>query len=116
MAEELALIFLNSNITKLEQKFSLRESLHQFRSVRVLRVDPFIREIGLYLQQDDGRAVFPVLEEIELSILHSTGYSDKESQRLAAEELVAFETFDSAHERADRLVKVHHCEQTSSKY
>ncbi|KAI0275788.1 hypothetical protein BGY98DRAFT_1188227 [Russula aff. rugulosa BPL654] len=82
----------------------------KFRSVRVLRVDPFMREVALYLQQDDGEGILPVLEEIELSISHLTGYSDEECR--AAEELAAFEPFISARERAGRLVKVYHCEQT----
>jgi hypothetical protein len=114
LAEELTLFFPSSNITKLEPIFSLREFLRQFRSVRVLRVDPFIREVGLYLQQDDGEATFPVLEEIELSTSHMTGCSDEEYRRRAAEELATFEPFVSALERAGRLVKVYHCEQTSS--
>jgi hypothetical protein len=110
MTEELALYFPSGNITKWEHIFSLREFLRQFRSVRVLRVDPFIREVALYLQQDDGEGILPVLEEIELSISHLTGYSDEECR--AAEELAAFEPFVLARERAGCLVKVYHCEQT----
>jgi hypothetical protein len=72
--EELALVFLRSNITELEHVFSLRKFLRQFRSVEVLRVIPFMREVGLYLQQDDGEALLPALEEIELSISHWTSY------------------------------------------
>ncbi|KAF8504882.1 hypothetical protein F5888DRAFT_800517 [Russula emetica] len=100
MMEELALNFPSSNMTKWEHVFSLREFLRQFRSVRVLRVNPFMREVELYLQQDDGEAILPVLEEVELSISRSTGYSDEEYQRRAAEALAAFEQC----ERAGRLV------------
>ena len=70
--------------------------------------------VGLYLQQDDGEAILSVLEEIELSMLRLTGYSDEEYQRLVAEALAAFEPFVSARERAGRVVKVCHCEQTQS--
>jgi hypothetical protein len=93
----------------------LRKFLRQFRSVRVLRVNPFIREVGLYLQQDDGEAILPVLEEIEFSISRLTRYSDEEYQRRAAEALAAFEPFVSARERAGRVVNVYHCEPTQSK-
>jgi hypothetical protein len=109
--EELALVFVRSNITELEHVFSLRKFLRQFRSVKVLRVLPFMREVGLCLQQDDGEALLPALEEIELSISHWTSHSDEEYQRRAAEALAAFEPFVSARERAGRLVKVYHCEQ-----
>ena len=115
MTEELALHFPSRDITSWEHDFSLREFLCQFRSVRVLRVDPFIREVALYLQQDDGEGILPVLEEIELSISRLKGYSDEDYQGHAAEELAAFEPFVSARERAGRLVKVYHCEQTPSK-
>jgi len=74
-----------------------------------------MREVGLYLQQDDGEAVLPVLEEIELSISHWIRYSDEEYQRRAAEALAAFEPFISERERAGRIVKVYHREQTLSK-
>ncbi len=117
MAEELALNFPSSNITKWERAFSLREYLRQFRSVRVLRVNLHMREVGLDLQQDDGEAILPVLEEIELSISRSSlrRYSDEEYQRRVAEALAAFEPFVSAREQAGRVVKVYHCEQTQSK-
>jgi hypothetical protein len=114
-AEELALFSPTSNITEWEHFFSLREFLRQFRSVKVLRVDPFIREVALYLQQDDEEGILPVLEEIELSIPRLTRYSDEEYQRRAAEALATFEPFVSARERAGRLVKVYHCAQTLSK-
>jgi hypothetical protein len=114
MAEELALNFPSSDITKWEHAFSLRENLRQFRSVRVLRVNLFMREVGLCLQQDEGEAILPVLEEIELSISRLTRYSDEEYQRRVAEALAAFEPFVSARERAGRVVKVCHCEQTQS--
>ena len=96
---------------ELEEFFSLREFIRQFRSVRVLRVDPFMQEFVHYLQQwqqDDGTAFLPVLEEVELSVLHLFGYSGEEYQRRAAEELAAFEPFVSARERAGRLLKVYH--------
>jgi len=105
MAEELALNFPSSNLTKWDDVFSLREFLRQFRSVRVLRMNPFVREVGLYLQQDDGETIMPVLEEVELSIsrlTRITRYADEEYQRRSAEALAAFETC----ERAGRLVKV----------
>jgi hypothetical protein len=115
MAEELALTFFCWNITEWEHVFSLREFLRQFRSVRVLRVkNPFLWEVGLYLQQDDGQAILPVLEEIELSISYWTRYSDEEYQRRAAKALADFEPFVSAREREGRSVKVY-CEQTQSK-
>ena len=119
-AEELELIFHRWNITEWEHIFSLRKFLRQFRSVRVLRVrvlrvNPFVREVGLYLQQDDGEAILPALEEIELSISHMQTYSEEECQRHAANELAAFEPFVSARKRAGRIVKVYHREQTQSK-
>jgi len=116
MAEELALFFPCLDMANLEAFFPLREFLRQFRSVRVFRVDPFMREVGHYLQQDDGEAIFPALEEIELLISRLKGHSDEEHQRRAAEELAAFEPFVSARERAGRLLKVYHCERTPSKY
>jgi F-box-like len=103
VAEELALFFTTSYMN---EYFSLREFLRQFRSVRVLRVDPFIRQAALSLQQDDGEAILPVLEEIEVSISRLTKNSEEEYERHAAEALAAFEPFVSARERAGRLVKV----------
>ena len=101
-------------MTKWDDVFSLRESLRQFRSVRVLRMNPFVREVGLYLQQDDGEAILPVLEEVELSISGRTRYldedDDEEHQRRAAEALAVFEPC----ERAGHLVKVNHCKQTQT--
>ena len=96
MAQELALMFGTWNITRLEYYFPLREFLRQFRSVRVLRMISSMPDVGLTLQQDDGEAIFPVLEEIELSISHLRRYSDEEYRRRAAEELAAFEPFVSA--------------------
>jgi hypothetical protein len=103
MAEDLALKFPNSKTIVWGNVFSLREFLRQFRSVRVLRVSPFLfmKELALYLQQDDGEAVLPLLEEIELS--------DEEYQRLAAEAVAAFQPIASARERAGRLVNVYRC-------
>ena len=117
MAEELALIFSSSNITQWGHVFSLREFLRQFHSVRVLRINPFVREVGLYLEQEDGdgETTFPALEEIELSISRLAGHSDKEYQRRAAEALAAFDPLISARERAGRPVRVYLCEQTPSK-
>jgi hypothetical protein len=104
MAEELALCFPSSYMT--EDFFSLREFFRQFVSVRVLRVDPYMREVPLSLQQDDGEAILPVLEEIELSISRLTKNSDEEWERHAAEALAVFEPFVSARKRAGRVVKV----------
>ena len=103
MVEDLALNFPSSKMTIWENVFSLREFLRQFRSVKVLRVNPFpfMQELGLYLQQDDGEPILPLLEEIELS--------DEEYQRRVAEAVAALEPFASARERAGRLVKVYSC-------
>jgi len=99
MVEELALNFPSPIMTNWNPTFSLREFLRQFRSVKVLRVNPFVREVGLYLKQDDdGEAILPVLEQVELS--------DQEYQRRVAEALAAFEPC----ERAGRLVNVYHCD------
>jgi hypothetical protein len=113
--EELALVFIRSKITEWVHGSSLREFLRQFRSVKVLRVLPFMREVGLCLQQDDGEAILPALEEIEVSISLLTKYSVEEYQRRAAEALAAFEPFVSARERAGRLVKVYCCKRTQSR-
>jgi hypothetical protein len=106
MAQELGLSLTSSNMTMWEHVFSLRKFLRQFRSVKVLRVIPFMRKVGLCLQQDDGEAILPVLEEIESSIFHRTRCSD-ENQRRRAKALAAFEPFVSARERAGRIVKVY---------
>jgi len=102
MAEGLALNFNNWWSTNTDQVFSLREFLRQFRSVRVLRVNPFrfAREVGRYLQQVDGEAILPLLEEIELS--------DEEHQRRADEAVAALKPFASTRGRAGRLVNVYH--------
>jgi hypothetical protein len=99
-------------MTKWDDVFSLRGFPRQFHSVRVLRMNPFVREVGLYLQQDDGEAILPVLEEVELLVSGRIRYSDEEYQRRAAGWLAAFEPFISARERAGHPVKVYHCEQT----
>ena len=67
-----------------------------------------MQEVGLYLQQDDGEAMLPQLEEIELRT-YLTGYSDREYQRFVsmAQALATFEPFVSARERAGRIVKVY---------
>ena len=109
MVEELTLTFASLNITECEHDFPLREFLRQFRSVKVLRVNSFVREVGLYLQQDEG--IFPLLEQIELSISYSARYSDEEYQCRVADALAAFKPFASAtREREGCLVKVHQCE------
>ena len=97
MAEELALEISSPDMTKWDDVFSLREFLRQFRSVRVLRVKPFVREVGLCLRRNlnNGEAVFPVLEEVQLSISGLTRLSDEEYQRRAAEELADFEPCES---------------------
>ena len=105
VVEELALTSNSSDTTRLEHAFSLREYLRQFRSVRVLRVNSFEREVGIYLQQDE--TILPMLEEVDLSISRSAEDSDEEYQRRVAEVLAAFEPFVSARERAGRLVKVY---------
>ena len=110
MAEELTLSLPSASITTWEHVFSLRKFLRQFRSVRVLRVVPFEREVGLYLQQNEGEAILPVLEEIELSVVRLKSHSDEEHQRRVAQALAAFEPLVSARERAGRLVKVFICE------
>jgi hypothetical protein len=116
MAEELTLNFPSSNMTNWDGVFSLREFLCQFRRVRVLRVNPFVRQVGHYLQQQDDReaSILPVLEQVRLSIpyLPATrlGCSYEEYQRRAVEAVAAFEPC----ERAGRLVKVYHCEQTQT--
>ena len=106
MVEELDLTFYRSDRTRWEHAFSLREYLRHFRSVRVLRVNSFEREVGICLQQDE--TILPMLEEVDLSISRSAEDSDEEYQRRAAEELATFEPFVSARERAGRLVKVYH--------
>jgi hypothetical protein len=70
---------------------SSREFIRQFRSVRVLRVNPFVPLIGRYLEQgDDGEeAVLPVLEEIKVSACHMGGYEGYELSE--AEVMAAFE-------------------------
>ena len=98
MAEELALNFPRSKMIYREQGSLLRDSLRQFHSVRVLGVNSFIREVGLYLQQDDGEAMLPVLEEIELSIYIRRGLGVLRP-----------------HERAGRPVKVYHRERMQVK-
>ncbi|KAI0274177.1 hypothetical protein BGY98DRAFT_995501 [Russula aff. rugulosa BPL654] len=65
-----------------------------FASSFCLDLNAIVREVGLYLQQDNGEAIMPRLDE---------GY-----QLCGAEALAAFEPC----ERAGRLVKVYHCEQT----
>ncbi|KAI0274175.1 hypothetical protein BGY98DRAFT_1099161 [Russula aff. rugulosa BPL654] len=111
VAEELTLNFPSSEMRRWVDVFSLREFLRQFRSVRVLRVNPFVREVGLYLKNDDDEeAILPVLEEVEISISRLRGCSDEEYQRRAVEVLAAFEPC----ERAGRFVKVSHCKQTQA--
>jgi hypothetical protein len=111
MVEELTLNFISSNMTRWDHSFSTCDFLRQFRSVRVLRVNPFVREIGLYLKQgEDGQGnILPVLEEIEISIPRLKRHNlDGEYQRRAAEALAA------PCKRAGRAVKCYHCEQTET--
>jgi len=113
-AEELALFFPETAVVpEWELVFPLREFFRQFHSIKMLRVDPFVPEVALYLQQGDGEAFLPLLEEIELSarpISRPTEGPDEEYQRRAAAELSAFEPFVSAREQAGRPVKVSHRE------
>jgi len=114
MVEELALFLPSSNITKWGHVFSLHEFLRQFRNLRVLRVDPFMRELALSLQQDDGEALLPLLKEIELSARpisrSAKGPDKKKYQRRRAAELAAFKPFISAREQMGRTVTVFHRE------
>ena len=55
MAEELILDCPSWNTTNWEDDFPLREFLRQFRGVGLLRLYPFVREVGLCLQQEDDR-------------------------------------------------------------
>jgi hypothetical protein len=105
MTEELALHLPPLRTTiwdSWEHVFSLREFLRQFRSVRVLRVSPlsFVQRVGLLLQQADGEAILPLLEEIEIS-----DGEDSEYRRRAAEAVAALKP---SCERTGRLVKVYH--------
>jgi len=117
-AEELALFFPDTvMVTGWQHDFPLREFLRQFRSVKVLRLDPFVPEVALSLRQDDGEAFLPFLEEIELSarpISRSAKGPDEEYQHCAAAELVAFEPFVSTREQTGRPVKVFHREMPRS--
>jgi hypothetical protein len=109
MAEELTLNLPSPDldVTIWNTDFSLRGYLRQFRSVRVLRVNPFVREVGLWLRQGDGgEAIMPVLEKIELSISYWGG--PNEGLRIAAEAQAAFEPC----ERAGRLVEVYYSART----
>jgi hypothetical protein len=108
-AEELALLFPDTALVAGRQyDLRLREFLRQFRSVKVLRLDrPFVPEIALSLQQDDGDTLLPLLEEIELSVPRSTKGIDEEYQ------LAAFEPFVSAREHTGRPVNVFHREMPS---
>ena len=118
-AEELALHFPDTAmlVTGWQHDFPLREFLRRFRSVKVLRLDPFVPEVALSLQQDDGEALLPLLEEIELSarpISRSTNGPDEEYQHRAAAELAAFEPFVSTREQTGRPVNVFHREMAQS--
>jgi len=113
-AEELALIFPDTAmVTEWQNDLPLREFLRQFRSVRVLRLDPFVPEVALALRQDNGESFLPLLEEIVLSappIPWSTIGPDEEYQHRSAAELAAFKQFVSARERVGRPVYVFHRE------
>jgi hypothetical protein len=102
MTEVLALNFPHSQMTmSILSEHSLREFLRQFRSVRMLRVSPlsFAQRVRLLLQQDNGEAVLPLLEEIELS-------DGEEYKRRAAKAVADFKPFVSARGRTGHLVKV----------
>jgi hypothetical protein len=105
LAEELTLSFYMSGW---EHASSIRDFLRLFRNVRLLRVNPFVQEIGIYLKQDeDGQeAIFPALEQVEISISRG-GCSDEEYESRVAEALAAF----GPCERAGRPVQVYHCEK-----
>jgi hypothetical protein len=113
-AEELALLFPDTAmVSEWQHDFSFREFLRQFRSVKVLQLNPFIPEVALSLQQDDAEALLPLLEEIELSapsISRSTKGPDEEYQHRVAAQLAAFEPFVSAREQTGRPVNVFHRE------
>jgi hypothetical protein len=112
MVEELSLCF-SMLIPGWEDASCMRDFLRQFRSVRLLRVNPFVQEIGIYLKQDeDGQeAIFPVLEQVEISILRR-GCADEMYESRVVEALAAFEPW----ERAGRPVKVCHCERTQMQF
>ena len=80
----------------------MSEYLRQFRSVTVFRVNPsrLVREVGRHLQQDDGEAILPLLEEIE--------FPDEEHRRRETEAVATLKPFASARGRGGRLVKVYH--------
>jgi hypothetical protein len=113
MVEELTLRFPMSGTPGWEDASLMRDFLRQFRSVRLLRVNPFVQEIGIYLKQDEDRqeAIFPVLEQVEISISRG-GCSDEEYESRVAEALAAFEPC----ERAGRPVKVCHCERMQMQF
>jgi hypothetical protein len=109
MAEELTLNFPGWDMPVTnwpERIFSMRGFLRQFRSVRVLRVNPYVWHVGLYLKydQDDGQAIFPVLEQVELTISRSIRSPDMYRRRVAD----ALELFEPC-ERAGRPVRVYIC-------
>jgi hypothetical protein len=110
MADELTLNFPR----RWEDGFPLRKFIRQFRSVRVLRVNPFVSQVGRYLEQDDDgeEVILPALEELKISAPRLRGCSDKEYQRRTAEVLAAFKPC----ERVGRLVKVSYCKQTKMQY
>jgi hypothetical protein len=90
--------------------------LQYVRGVKVLRLDPFVPEVALSLQQDD-EALSPLLLEIEISappISRSTKGPDEECQHRAAAELAAFEPFVCAREQTGRPVNVFHREMPRS--
>jgi hypothetical protein len=72
MVEELTVNFSSSRMKVYEWLFfRWATKSRQFCSVRVLQVNPFVREreIGLCLRQDegdDGEIIFPEQEEVEV--------------------------------------------------
>ena len=104
MAEELTLNFPSSMTRRWEVFSPFCEFIRQFRSVRMLRVNPFVPPLGRDLKQDE--AIFPVLEEVKISVPGLRGCSQEEYQCRAAIVLAAF----GPCERVGRLVNVSCCE------
>lgn len=106
MVKELTL--LSPHTAMVAERQQLHDFLQQFRSVTMLRLDPFNSDVALSLQQG-GEFLLPFLNEIEISapsISQSTEGADEEYQRCVLQATAAFEPFVSARERAGRLVKV----------
>jgi hypothetical protein len=91
MAEELTLNFPCSRIRRWEDVFPMRDFLRQFRSVMVLRVNPFVPQVGRYLKHDDDgeEAILPALEKVKISAPRLRGCSDEEYQHQENHPLLA---------------------------